>query len=75
MVFELVTGEYLFSPKKGKTYKKDDDHLALITELIGDCPDKKWLLGGEDAKDFYDKKGKLKRISKFSYWEVKDVLV
>lgn len=35
MVFELITGDYLFDPKKGKTFKKNDDHLALITELIG----------------------------------------
>ena len=37
MVFELITGDYLFDPKKGKTYKKNDDHLALISELIGEC--------------------------------------
>ena len=40
MLFELVTGDYLFDPKKGKTYRKNDDHLALITELIGPCDDK-----------------------------------
>jgi serine/threonine-protein kinase SRPK3 len=28
MIFEFVTGDYLFDPKKGKTYKKNDDHLA-----------------------------------------------
>mmetsp|Transcript_2382 Transcript_2382/g.3637 ORF Transcript_2382/g.3637 Transcript_2382/m.3637 type:complete len:138 (+) Transcript_2382:1438-1851(+) len=39
MVFELVTGDYLFDPKKGKTFRKNDDHLALITELIGQCYD------------------------------------
>lgn len=43
MVFELVTGDYLFDPKKGKTFKKNDDHLALITELIGECKSKQWL--------------------------------
>lgn len=36
MIFELVTGDYLFDPKKGSTFKKNDDHLALITELIGE---------------------------------------
>ena len=43
MIFELVTGDYLFDPKKGKTYRKNDDHLALITELIGPCHDRNWL--------------------------------
>ena len=43
MIFELVTGEYLFDPKKGKTYRKNDDHLALITETIGPCHDRNWM--------------------------------
>lgn len=43
MVFELITGDYLFDPKKGKTYKKNDDHLALITELIGECKDLRYM--------------------------------
>jgi serine/threonine-protein kinase SRPK3 len=43
MIFELVTGDYLFDPKKGKSYKKNDDHLALISELIGPCDDYEWL--------------------------------
>jgi serine/threonine-protein kinase SRPK3 len=43
MIFELVTGDYLFDPKKGKSYKKNDDHLALISELIGPCKDYEWL--------------------------------
>lgn len=37
MVFELVTGDYLFDPKKGSNYKKGEDHLAQISELIGEC--------------------------------------
>jgi serine/threonine-protein kinase SRPK3 len=49
-VFELVTGDLLFEPKKGKTYSKNEDHLALITELIGECPNKKFLLSGHKSK-------------------------
>ncbi len=45
-VFELVTGDYLFEPKKGKNYSKNEDHLALIAELIGECPNKKFLQSG-----------------------------
>jgi len=36
MIFELVTGDYLFDPKHGKMYNKNDDHLASISELIGE---------------------------------------
>ena len=49
MVFELVTGDYLFDPKKGKTFKKNEDHLALIAELIGECKNTKFLLSGEKS--------------------------
>jgi serine/threonine-protein kinase SRPK3 len=45
-IFELVTGDYLFEPKKGKSYSKNEDHLALISELIGECPNKKFLQSG-----------------------------
>ena len=45
-VFELVTGDYLFEPKKGRTFTKNEDHLALITELLGECKNTKFLLSG-----------------------------
>jgi serine/threonine-protein kinase SRPK3 len=28
MMFEMATGDFLFEPRKGKNYGKDDDHLA-----------------------------------------------
>jgi len=28
MVFELVTGDFLFNPRPGPEYKKNDDHLC-----------------------------------------------
>jgi serine/threonine-protein kinase SRPK3 len=27
-IFEMVTGDFLFEPRKGNNYDKDDDHLA-----------------------------------------------
>ena len=29
-VFEMLTGDFLFEPKKGPDFGKDDDHLALV---------------------------------------------
>mmetsp|Transcript_30349 Transcript_30349/g.40342 ORF Transcript_30349/g.40342 Transcript_30349/m.40342 type:complete len:97 (+) Transcript_30349:2182-2472(+) len=75
MVFELITGDYLFDPKKGKTYTKNDDHLASISELIGECKDRAFLHSCESASEFYDKKSKLKRIKKLKEWRVYDILV
>jgi len=78
MVFELVTGEYLFDPKKGKTYRKNDDHLALMTELIGKCDDKNWMETNSKVWKFYDKKKKtmqLKNIKKLHEWPLYKVLL
>ncbi len=74
MVFELVTGDYLFKPKKAKSYTRDDDHLALIIELIGHAP-KEVALSGKRAKDFFDLKGDMKRIRDFKFWPLKKVLM
>ncbi|PNF40932.1 Serine/threonine-protein kinase SRPK [Cryptotermes secundus] len=39
MVFELATGNCLFNPRSKKYYYScDEDHLALITELLGRIP-------------------------------------
>ena len=75
MVFEMVTGDYLFDPKKGKTYTKNDDHLASIMELIGPCTDRNFLNSCEAAGEFFDKKNKLKRVKKLKEWRLHDILV
>ena len=49
MVFELITGDFLFEPRKGKTYSKNDDHLAQIIELLGKMP-KNLALSGLNSK-------------------------
>jgi serine/threonine protein kinase len=37
LLFELLTGEYLFDPQgQGNLFSKDDDHMAQIVELLGD---------------------------------------
>lgn len=28
MLFEMLTGDFLFEPRKGPTFSKNDDHLA-----------------------------------------------
>ena len=74
-VFEMVTGDFLFEPKKGKSYSKNEDHLALIAELIGECPNPKFLLSGYKSDKFFDKKGVFKNIKKLKLWSLKEVLI
>ena len=51
ILFELATGDQLFHPKSGKGFTKDDDHLALITELLGQWP-RDFAIGGETVSLF-----------------------
>nr|DBA19939.1 TPA: hypothetical protein GDO54_015694 [Pyxicephalus adspersus] len=73
MAFELATGDYLFEPQSGEDYSRDEDHIALIIELLGQVP-RKLIAAGKYSKDFFTKKGDLKHISKLKPWGLADVL-
>ena len=90
MAFELATGDFLFEPHSGESWSRDEDHIALITELVGSLP-KKCIMHGTYSKgnyrftycpfqpfyfaDFFKKDGTLRRISKLKPWPLKNVLV
>uniref|UniRef100_A0A8C6R652 non-specific serine/threonine protein kinase n=1 Tax=Nannospalax galili TaxID=1026970 RepID=A0A8C6R652_NANGA len=74
MAFELATGDYLFEPHSGEDYTRDEDHIALIIELLGKVP-RKLIVAGKYSKEFFTKKGDLKHISKLKPWGLFEVLV
>ncbi|XP_040890593.1 SRSF protein kinase 1b isoform X2 [Toxotes jaculatrix] len=74
MAFELATGDYLFEPHSGEDYSRDEDHIALIIELLGKVP-RKLILAGKYSKEFFSKKGDLRHITKLKPWGLFDVLV
>jgi serine/threonine protein kinase len=47
-IFEMITGDFLFEPRKGQNYDKDDDHLAQMMELLGRMP-KNMALSGKNS--------------------------
>ncbi|KAL2328523.1 hypothetical protein Fmac_021950 [Flemingia macrophylla] len=71
--FELVTGDVLFDPHSGENYDRDEDHLALMMELLGVMPHK-IALGGLYSREFFNKQGDLKHI-KLRYWPMDKVLM
>ncbi|EDO15132.1 hypothetical protein Kpol_413p7 [Vanderwaltozyma polyspora DSM 70294] len=74
LIFELVTGDFLFEPSEGNTYAKDDDHIAQMIELLGEFPS--YLLNNSRyASKFFNAKGQLRNISKLKFWPLKDVFV
>ncbi|XP_017305616.1 SRSF protein kinase 1b isoform X1 [Ictalurus punctatus] len=74
MAFELATGDYLFEPHSGEDYSRDEDHIALIMELLGKVP-RKLVINGKYSKEFFTKKGELRHITKLKPWGLLDVLV
>ncbi|KAJ6907753.1 SRSF protein kinase 1-like isoform X1 [Populus alba x Populus x berolinensis] len=72
--FELATGDMLFAPKDGQGYSEDEDHLALMMELLGKMP-RKIAIGGALSKDYFDRHGDLKRIRRLKFWPLDRLLV
>lgn len=73
-IFEMITGDFLFEPRKGHYFDKDDDHLAQMMELLGQMP-KNLALAGRHSKRFFDKTGHLRKIRGLHYWPLKKVLM
>lgn len=74
MIFEMLTGDFLFDPKKTNEFKKNDDHLAQMIELLNEFP-KDWSTIGTHSKRYFDKDGKLKKIKTLRFWGLKDILI
>ena len=73
IVFELATGDFLFEPRKGDTFSKNDDHIAQIIEMVGKMP-KNFAMSGENSKKYFNKWGKLRRIKKLNYFSLEKIL-
>ncbi|KAL1557673.1 non-specific serine/threonine protein kinase [Salvia divinorum] len=71
--FELVTGDVLFDPHSGDNYDRDEDHLALMMELLGMMP-RKVALGGRYSRDFFNRFGDLRHIRRLRFWPLTKVL-
>ncbi|KAL5706108.1 non-specific serine/threonine protein kinase [Ranunculus cassubicifolius] len=74
MAFELATGDMLFAPKGAQGFSEDEDHLALMMELLGKMP-RKIAVGGTRSKDYFDRHGDLKRIRRLKFWSLERLLV
>jgi len=73
MIFELVTGDYLFDPKASEEYPRDEDHLALFVELLGPMP-KSLISRGRRSMTYFNRRGDLRHIRSLRYWGLEDVL-
>lgn len=72
--FELATGDVLFDPHSGENYNRDEDHLALMMELLGMMP-RKVALGGRYSREFFNRFGDLRHIRRLRFWPLSKVLM
>ncbi|KAL5580188.1 hypothetical protein UlMin_012630 [Ulmus minor] len=72
--FELTTGDVLFDPHSGENYDRDEDHLALMMELLGMMP-RKVALSGRYSREFFNRYGDLRHIRRLRFWPLSKVLM
>ncbi|XP_016461086.1 uncharacterized protein LOC107784466 isoform X1 [Nicotiana tabacum] len=72
--FELATGDVLFDPHSGDNFDRDEDHLALMMELLGMMP-RKIALGGRYSRELFNRHGDLRHIRRLRFWPLKKVLI
>jgi len=73
MIFELITGDYLFDPKASEEYPRDEDHLALFVELLGPIPPK-LVVRGRRSPTYFNRRYELRHIKSLRFWGLEDVL-
>lgn len=74
VVFELATGDFLFDPRSGRDYSRDEDQLALFIELLGQPP-RRITSTGQHVQRFFSLNGELKHIKRLRYWPLGSVLI
>jgi len=75
MIFELITGDYLFDPKASdeREYPRDEDHLALFEEMLGQIPPE-LVSKGRRSQTFFNRRHELRHIKTLKTWPLEDVL-
>lgn len=73
VIFELLTGDYLFDPHSGMDYDRDEDHLALMIELLGPMP-RGLMRKGEFSRELFNRNGELRHIRRLDYFPLGEVL-
>lgn len=73
MTFELLTGDFLFEPRTGRRYDKNEDHIAQMIELLGKIP-KKMIQQGKYSDEIFGRKYELRHIKNLDHWPLSSVL-
>lgn len=75
LIFELLTGDFLFEPTTGQSFSKNDDHLAQIIELLGPIPEYLIKTGFYGKHYFHSDLRTLRKIQNLKPWPLESVLL
>lgn len=73
LIFELLTGDFLFEPRTGRRYDKNEDHIAQMIELLGKVP-KRMIQQGKYSDEIFSRKYELRHIRNLDHWPLASVL-
>lgn len=73
LIFELITGDFLFDPHDGSNFTKDEDHMAQIVELLGEFPLATYLSQCSKASALFATPNSLHNIRQLKFWGLEDV--
>lgn len=73
LIFELLTGDFLFEPRTGRRYDKNEDHIAQMIELLGKVP-KRMIQQGKYSDEIFNRKYELRHIRNLDHWPLSSVL-
>lgn len=74
MLFEMLTGEFLFDPRKNENWSKSSDHLKLMVKMLNRFP-QSFSTVGTQFKKFFDKLGNFKTANDYEYQSMEELLV
>mmetsp|Transcript_28279 Transcript_28279/g.39318 ORF Transcript_28279/g.39318 Transcript_28279/m.39318 type:complete len:485 (-) Transcript_28279:51-1505(-) len=67
LVFELLTGDYCFDPKESANVTRDEHHLQLMMECLGEIP-KEFINEGKYCAEYFTKEGELLHTKVYGHW-------
>lgn len=77
MAFELATGDFLFNPRAGEDYSRDQDHVAHMVELLGPVP-RRLARAGKYSSELFENGGsdgaRVRNIPELNPWDLYSVL-
>ena len=76
MIFELLTGDFLFAPRQSHNYSKVDDHFAQFIELLGPIP-QQMIDDSPNKKKYFKNNYELKKIPNdhLTHWPLDEILI